>query len=332
MPQESYEYAIGRVSVLSTKMLKQNQLRRIAEAPTIKEATAILVEAGYGEGNFTEEEIAYGDLDLLIRGQMNLTRKRILELTPDAELTGLFLLRVDTHNMKTLLKARLLGVDGEQYLRDGGYFPLEMLKNCITSRKYDPLPKVYRDTFAKIETDIARKSIDPMRFSALLDCALFTYAKGVLDEKEEHGFIREHFNVRADFQNALSLVRARLLHWDTDKLRLLLLDCGEIDKKYFLESMDTPFEQLGARLNHGSHGIELAAALNDYVQRQDIAAIADVMRRMLMEILRRVRWDTDTLGPIIGYLKARDAEAQALRVIFGSKQGGFEAPLPQLFI
>jgi len=93
MPQESYEYAIGRVSVMSTKMLKQNQLRRIAEAPTIKEATAILIEAGYGEGNITEEEIAYGELDLMIREQMNITRKRILELTPDVELTGLFLFK-----------------------------------------------------------------------------------------------------------------------------------------------------------------------------------------------------------------------------------------------
>jgi V/A-type H+-transporting ATPase subunit C len=332
MPQNSYEYAMGRVSILSTKMLKQNQLRRIAEAATVKEATAILVEAGYGEGNLTEEELAYGDLDLLIREQMNLTRKRILELTPDVELTGLFLLRVDTHNMKTLLKARMLGTDGEPYLRDGGFFPLELLKTCITTRKYDSLPKVYKNTFAKIEMDISRKNIDPMRFSAMLDGALFEYAKEVLDEKEEHGFIREYFNVRSDFQNALSLVRARLLHWGPEKLRMLLLDCGEIDKKYFLESMDTPLEQLGARLSHGSHGLELAAALNDYVQRKDIAAIADCMRHMLMEILRKVRWDYDTLGPVIGYLKARDAEAQALRVIFGSKQGGFEAPLPQLYI
>jgi len=332
MPQDSYEYAIGRVSVMSTKMLKQNQLRRISEAPTIKEAIALLIETGYGEGNITEEEIAHGELDLMIREQMNLTRKRILELTPDVELTGLFLLHVDNHNMKTLLKARLLKTSGEQYLRDGGFFPLDMLKTCITTRKYDSLPKVYRNAFNKIEMDISRKNIDPMRFSATLDCALFEYAKEVLDEKEEQGFIREYFNLRADFQNALSLVRARLLHWGPDKLRVLLLDCGEIDKKYYLESMDTPFEQLGARLNHGSHGIALAAALNDYVQRKDIAAIADVMRRMLMEILRKVRWDTDNLGPIIGYLKARDAEAQALRVIFGSKQGGFEAPLPQLFI
>jgi len=75
-----------------------------------------------------------------------------------------------------------------------------------------------------------------MRFSAMIDCALFTYAHEVLDEKEEHGFIREYFNLRADFQNALSLVRARLLHWGPDKLRMLLLDCGEIDKKYYLEA------------------------------------------------------------------------------------------------
>jgi len=44
---------------------------------------------------------------------------------------------VDNHNLKTLLKARLLKTDGEKYLRDGGFFSLETIKTCIATRKYD---------------------------------------------------------------------------------------------------------------------------------------------------------------------------------------------------
>lgn len=331
MPQPSYEFAIGRISVLSTRMLNQSQLRRIAEAPTVKEALALLVEAGYAEGNITEEELSVGDIDLIIREQMNMTRRRILELTPDVELTGLFLLRVDTHNMKALLKARLLGGDATEYLRDGGYFPLDTLKTCIATKTYSVLPKVYADTFNKIESEVSKGSVDPMHFSALLDCAMFKHAEQVLAEKNEQGFVRKYFTARADFQNALSLVRARLLHWDIDKLRDLLLACGDIDPKLFLDNMETPIEQLAARLNRGRFGGDIAQTLNDYVQTRDIATVANAMRTKLMDILREVKWDNNSLGPIIGYLKARDAEAQALRVIFGSKEGGFEAPLPQLY-
>lgn len=331
MPQPSYEFAIGRISVLSTRMLNQSQLRRISEASTVKEAMALLIETGYGEGNLTEEELSIGDIDLVIREQMNLTRKRILELTPDAELTGLFLLRVDTHNMKALFKARLLGSDATEYLRDGGYFAIDLLKSCINAKNYSNLPKVYENTFNKIEAEIARGIVDPMHFSTLIDGAMFRYAHEVLTEKKEKGFVKRYFTARADFQNTLSLVRARLLHWEEDKLRDLLLECGDIDQKVFLDNMDTPVEQLAAKLNRGSYGSDIAQTLNDYVQTRDIATIANCMRNKLMDILREVKWDNNSLGPIIGYLKARDAEAQALRVIFGSKEGGFEAPLPQLY-
>jgi V/A-type H+-transporting ATPase subunit C len=40
MPQASYAYAMGRISVMTTKMLDAVKLRRIAEAPTEREALA----------------------------------------------------------------------------------------------------------------------------------------------------------------------------------------------------------------------------------------------------------------------------------------------------
>ena len=42
MPQPSYEYAMGRISVLTKKMLNEAQLRRIAEAVDETEAQTIL--------------------------------------------------------------------------------------------------------------------------------------------------------------------------------------------------------------------------------------------------------------------------------------------------
>ena len=43
------------------------------------------------------------------------------------------------------------------------------------------------------------------------------------------------------------------------------------------------------------------------------------------------RWDTHSLGPIVGYLEARETEAEALRMIFGAIQGGFEPQLPSVY-
>ncbi len=330
MAQPSFEFALGRISVLSTHLLSASQLRRIAEAGSTKEAQKLLLETGYGENAATEQELATGEIDLIIRGQLQLTRKRIKELTPDPELTGLFLLPVDTHNIKALLKARLLGTSADEILRDGGNFPLDTLKDMIQTKYYEDMPPVYRDTLNEIESELGREA-DPLVFSAMVDGAMFRHAKAIMDAKHEKGFIRAYFSLWADFQNTLSLIRAQNLHWELSQLRLVLVDAGEIPRTVFEECLDTPPEQLGARLNQGSHGADLVQAINEFAQTGDLGIIARRMQEGKMQIIRLAKWETDSLGPIVGYLYAREVEAEALRLIFGALAGGFEAELPEIY-
>ena len=283
-----------------------------------------------GENAATEQELATGEIDLIIRGQLQLTRKRIKELTPDPELTGLFLLPVDTHNIKALLKARLLGTSADDILRDGGNFPLDTLKDMIQTKYYEDMPPVYRDTLNEIESELGREA-DPLVFSAMVDGAMFRHAKAIMDAKHEKGFIRAYFSLWADFQNTLSLIRAQNLHWELSQLRLVLVDAGEIPRTVFEECLDTPPEQLGARLNQGAHGADLVQAINEFAQTGDLGIIARRMQEGKMQIIRLAKWETDSLGPIVGYLYAREVEAEALRLIFGALAGGFEAELPEIY-
>lgn len=331
MPQPSYEFALGRIGVLSTHLLSTAQVRRIAEAGSAREAMKLLLETGYGENVATEQEIARGDVDLIIRDQLQLTRKRIKELTPDPELTGLFLLPVDTHNIKALLKARLLGTNADAILRDGGNFPLETLKDMIQTKYYEDLPPVYRDVMNRIESGFTRGEADPLLFSAMVDGAMFTQVQKVLDARKEKGFIRDFFSLWADFQNTLSVIRAQNLHWSLNQLKAVLLDAGSIEKSIFEDSLSTPPEQLGARLSQGAHGLALEQAISEFAQTNDIGAITKRMQEGLMHIIQDARWQAHSLGPIVGYLLAREAEAEALRLIFGALEGGFEPQLPEMY-
>ena len=329
MPHPSYEYAMGRISVFAKRMLTAAQLRRISEAADAREALVLLLETGYG-GNLTPEQFQHLEIDYVIRAQLQMSRKMIRDLTPEPELTSLFLLEVDTHNIKTLLKARLMGIDAPDVLIEGGVFSLDFLKECVYNKKYDKLPDAYRIAMNKIEIDLQR-NIDPLLFSAQIDCAMFKHIKTVLDRMEEQGFVRHYFSLFADFQNARSVVRSRLMNWNSDKLRPLLLDCGEISHSVFIEGMDTPLEQLGAKFNRGPHGKIISQAIEEYVATGNTPILKKRMETALMNVLKSVKWDMFTLGPIIGYLMGREAEAKALRVIFGAKRAGFEVELPELY-
>ena len=215
-------------------------------------------------------------------------------------------------------------------LIEGGSFPLDQLKECVASANYDALPEAYRKTMNKIEAELAR-GVDSLKLSAEIDGAMFRHIKSVLDKKNDHSFVRDYFSLQADFQNARSVVRARLLNWDVDKLRLMLLEGGEIDFNVFLEGMDTPMEQLGAKFNRGKNGKLISQTVEEYVTTGDASVLKRKMETALMHVLRSVKWDMFSLGPIIGYLMGREAEAKALRVIFGAKRGGFDYELPELY-
>ena len=115
----------------------------------------------------------------------------------------------------------------------------------VQTKYYEDLPPIYCQTLNEIEGDLAREA-DPFRLSALLDGAMFRQAKAVLDRKKEDGFIRKYFSLWADYLNTISLIRAQNLHWELSQLRLVLVDCGEIPRTVFEESLDVPPEQLGA--------------------------------------------------------------------------------------
>ncbi|MEG1159215.1 MAG: V-type ATPase subunit, partial [Acidaminococcaceae bacterium] len=176
-----------------------------------------------------------------------------------------------------------------------------------------------------------QRNVDPLLFSAQIDGAMFNHIQSVLEQTSDHSFVQEYFSLMADFQNARSVVRSRLMNWDADKLRPLLLNCGEIEHTVLLEAMDTPFEQLGAKLNRGSHGKLISQAIEEYVSTGNTPILKRKMETALMSILRNAKWDMFSLGPVVGYLMGREAEAKALRIIFGAKRAGFEPELPELY-
>ena len=329
MPQSSYEYAMGRISVLTKKMLDEAQMRRIAEAADEMEALTFLLEAGYG-GNGSTSQYQNREIDTVIRDELQAARKIVWELTPEPELTSFFFLKDDIHNMKTLLKARLLGAEAPDILMEGSVFSITLLQECINNKEYERLPVAFKDAFVRIEAELEQK-VDPLRFSVQLDCAMFQYISDVLNQRKEYGFVRRYFSLSADFQNARSVIRARLLHWDQEKLEPLLLPGGEIAHEVFLGAFDTPLEQLGVELNRGAYGRLIFKAIEDYVATGNASIFKRSMEAAQMNILRAVKWDIFTLGPIIWYLMGRQAEAKALRLIFSSKENRIEVELPELY-
>lgn len=329
MPQASYPFAVARVSALSTKLLTSAQLRHIADATTEEEAWNLLIETGYGGAQAGAEPPLLKDIDYFIRSQQQFTRKEVWELTPDPERTKLFLVQVDVHNLKALLKARLLEIPVPDILRTGGIMPVELLIDAVKNHNYNQLPDAFKKVMNEVEQDLQRE-VDPLLFSAKIDGAAFTFINDTLNALNDHSFVRAYFSLYADFQNTRSLIRARFLHWDVDKIRYMLLDGGEMDKKIFLDAIGTPLDQLSGKLNRGSNGLLIAQTIDDYNSDIHRAILRKKMESATLDIIRNAANESFGLGKIIAYLFSRNTEARALRVIFGAKRSGTEPEIPEI--
>lgn len=52
-------------------------------------------------------------------------------LIPDEKIIDVFLYKNDYHNIKVLIKQEVSGIDGSNYLLDGGTVPLDELREAL---------------------------------------------------------------------------------------------------------------------------------------------------------------------------------------------------------
>ncbi len=322
MAQRSIPYAVARIRALENRLLDSQTLARLKDADRT-DALKLLLETGYGQGAAAE------DAEAAIAAELLTARRLVREVSPDPEVTGLFLLGIDARNLKTLLKARLLNQPAEGLLGEGGMFPLEALKRAVADKDYRDLPAEFSRELNAVERRLAVEP-DPQMLSAAVDRAAFAYIDAVI-RRSGDTFARSYFTAQADFLNVRSLLRARALGWDAERLRRMLVSGGEISLDVLADALHQPDDQLSKRLASGVNGRAIGAALEEYAASGSLTGLERSMDATLMKLTRSAKAQSFSSGPVIGYLLGREAEAKALRLIFAAKQAGREASLPELY-
>ena len=324
MPQKSYAYANGRLAVIGQRMLGSAFLSRLVESEA-QEAVKLLRDANYGAGAQDPN-----DVEQLIAAEIAASRALVWELTPEPEVIKLFLLKTDAHNLKTLLKAKLLGIEAGELMAEGGAYSVAQLQKAVNEGDVSTLPGQFQKAIEEAEA-IAEKSGDPGLISAAVDRAVFDYIGAAL-KRGGNAFAKRYFSAQADFANVQSLIRARALGWGEERLTPMLVSGGGIAKEAILACLEVPMEHLAARLSTGQFGGDIAKALEEYARTGSLRALERSMDRRLMEMVRAEKSDIFGMGPILGYLLGREAEARAIRVIFAAKFAKAAPELPELYV
>lgn len=316
MPQPSYPYACARISALEKTLLDAAAVRRMADG-SFEDAMRTLQDIRYGGVT----DAAAADVEALIDYERNKTAKEITELSPAPELTNLLLLGTDVHNLKTLIKARLLESADVDFLA-GGLYEREYLSQCVAEGNYAELPKELSEALNDLENRL-RVRVEPQMISVWLDRGYYAYALRVAKAAREP-FILDYFTASCDFNNLLTFLRMRAMGAQREDMRRMLLPEGDISYAELLGAYELSYETLFNLLTGNRAREAIVRGLNEMLKSGNIGALERERDDYLLSLVKSHRHDVMTIFPIVGYYLARDRESRAIRLILTVKKNGLD--------
>lgn len=316
MPLPSYPYAAAHIFALENRLIGRDRVDRMVEAPSAEEALKVLAETEYGAG-ISELEGPH-DYERLLSLEVQRIYDFFETISPNPDITRLFFLKYDFHNLKVLIKSRYLGRDHDGHLIGvGGTIPLEILAEAIKERNYRELPPYMAEAIEEIEEAMDTR-VDPQRIGTTLDKAMYRHIFDVC-EKRKCSFALDYFSMQADLINIRSFLRVRKLGETFEFLKTLLLPSRDMGEDLFLDIMEEPIEDFVLRLRDSKYGQVVVKGVEEYINTGSLSTYERLMDDFLLGFARAARWNPDGIEPIIGYLLAKENEIRIIRIIMVGK-------------
>lgn len=226
-------YANGRVAVLSTKLLAQDKLMRLAECNNVAEAVKVLTENGYGGMSIDNAN----DYETLLRAELDSALSVFKELCYDVNAVKFVLAKYDYLNAKALMKCKYMRVDGIAYCYNQGSISPEQMQSAIVADDYSAFSKNMAEALDAIDTAYANGKRSPQTVDVTLDKAMYKdlalYAK-----KCSFKPIRQLLDYKINTTNLMTLYRAKKARLTLEICQDLFIDGGSVPRETLLKLWD----------------------------------------------------------------------------------------------
>lgn len=308
MKTDNY-FANGRVAVLSTRLLTEDKLLRIAECNELSEALKALYETGYADGTTLDNASEY---QKLLDIELNKVCGEVRTLSSDQRTTEYFLVSYDYTNAKILMKSKYARTDGVEQCFACGKIAPQTLQQLINNDDYDSLPKPMADALMYIDQQYANGNRSPVVVDMALDKAMYA-DMCIRANKSSWKALKEYFKTEVDCLNLLTFFRAKRAGYDVNSYEQLIVDGGDISKQSLVEAYNTGYDKLRDILYYSNFRPLVDTLIHCWEQGNFApaeSAIYSSKRKIIDE-----QADSLTVQPLVKYYLDKVREADALRYV-----------------
>lgn len=306
-----YAYSFGRVRALEAALVDKAQFKRMAEAPTAKDAAKILSETAYADIEGADIPAIENVLQEELRKVYDLAQ----HISPRKEITDLLQMKYDFHNAKVLLKAEAASKE-PAYLIPLGTVEIETLKKAFKERVKD-LPAPLAQAVEK-----ARLSYEETGDTQALDFVMDSeYVYSLLEYSQDLPFLKELFQMKIDLENIRNFIRCQKFGVDYAKV---FLRGGTIDLKTFETLQGESLEALIHAAQTRNYSRVVEEGLKEYEGTHSLTLYEKLTEDFLIEYLKRAKMVTLGIEPLLGYILAKEREVKQIRLILLGKLKGVD--------
>ncbi len=312
-----YAYATARIKVMEKHMIGSNRIERMIDAKTPADALKVLYDAGYGNSQVELADIC--DYEILLKEEISKVYTLLKEISPENEPVDVFLQRNDYHNAKVIIKGEYSGQDYEKILLEPSLIDKKKLIEMIREHEISDMPCIMRNAVEECIDDLNRTG-DPQIVDILLDKAMY----GQMVEFcriYKSDFLKRLIAVMIDLANIRMFLRIREMKKNSDYLKKTFIAGGNLDNKRFIKNYDEPVEKTIEEIKYTKYGKVFEEGVSSFIHTNSLSEIERLFDNFMIEHIKKYRYVSVGLEPLVCYLIAKENEIRNIRIIMSGKKG-----------
>lgn len=315
MEHLQFANANARIRALETKLLDKAKIDKIIDSSSSEDALKILSETEYS--NYMSKINRPEDYEILLSGELKRVYNLMYSLSPEKNIINIMALRYDYHNIKVMMKGRILNKDLSYLLIPVGTISEDKLKQFFSSENYRELSPIMREAIIKTK-EIFEEEKDPQKIDIVLDS--FMYKEMLVKAKEiNESFIDDYLKIWIDLTNIKTLLRAKKQNKKRKFLEEILIEGGTIDKKTLISYEMDSVDNIAAKLSYTNYEKIIRLGLEEYSKTNNISYFEKLSENYIMEFVKKAKYVSFGVEPLIGYIIAKETEIKILRIIMVGK-------------
>jgi len=315
MDRMDFIQGVTRTRVLENRLLTRARLERLIEAKDIEEVFKTLNETEYS--NAVAGTTRVEEYENILSYELKRIYKMMREISKDPVVVDLMALKYDYHNLKVLVKEKVLKKELSNLYIQIGTTDFQKLKASFVENNFNDIQPEFREAIQAVLNDYEINK-DPQRIDIIFDKYYYEHLYKMAKNTEIDLFIN-YVKDMIDFINIRSLIRLKRQGKDMNFFEEVILPNGNIDKDTLLFALNDPIESIIHKFRNYKISSGLIKGLESYKLTNRLSDLERYMDNYLMELNKPSKYITFGPEPIFSYIVAKEAEIKTLRIIMVSK-------------